>query len=190
MWRTVLAVQVALASSPICLAFRAPIAPFRTPTSIFALMEVELLPEPTDGVEVSAKSSMPDSRVKEMKVIDDTKFEFWMTAQADGALIQEIKTQVLKDASKKANFPGFRKGQVPPYAMPQIVGFAVQESIIKTVEAVVEAYGLKSLPGSEGEVTVKEDVADMAKRYKSGMTIPFTATLKAAYASQEVESEA
>ena len=26
-----------------------------------------------------------------------------------GALVNEIRTQILKDASKKANFPGFRK---------------------------------------------------------------------------------
>ena len=57
--------------------------------------------------------------------------------------------------------------------------FAVQESIIKTVEAVVEAYGLKSLPGSEGEVTVHEEVELIAKTYKSGDSVPFTATLKA-----------
>jgi hypothetical protein len=31
--------------------------------------------------------------------------------------------------------------------MPQIRGFAVQEGIIQTVKAAIEAYGLKSMPG-------------------------------------------
>ena len=83
------------------------------------------------------------------------------------------------------------KGQIPPYAQPQITQFSVQESIIKTVQATVEAYGLKSLPGSDGEVKVHEDVTALAKGYKSGDSIKFTATLNAAYDAtiQDLESE-
>lgn len=77
------------------------------------------------------------------------------------------------------------KGQVPPYAQPQITQFAVQEAIIKTVEAAVEAYGLQSLPGSEGEVQVHENVSDLAKAYKTGDSIQFTATLNASYDPQK-----
>ena len=53
-------------------------------------------------------------------------------------------------------FPLLLQGQVPPYAMPQIKGFAVQDGILKTIEATAAAYGLKSIPGSDGEVTVLE----------------------------------
>ena len=40
----------------------------------------------------------------------------------------------------------------------------MQEAVIKTVEAGVEAYGLKALPGSDGEIEVQEDVGDMQIR--------------------------
>ena len=90
--------------------------------------------------------------------------------------------------SIKANFPGFRKGQVPPYAMPQIQGFAIQEGIIKTVEQAVKAYGLTSLPGSEGEVNILEDVKEMCKGYKEGMSLEFTATLNCAMDPSRVMS--
>lgn len=76
--------------------------------------------------------------------------------------------------------PAPAQGQVPQYALPKITGFAVQESIIKTVQAAVDAYGLKALSGDDGSVTVKEDVAAMAKGYKQGDSLAFTATLKAA----------
>jgi hypothetical protein len=72
------------------------------------------------------------------------------------------------------------QGQIPPWAMPQITQFAVQESIIKTVEAAVEAFGLKSLPGNNGNVEVNEDVPSMAKGYKAGDALQFTATLNCA----------
>ena len=76
---------------------------------------VELEPEPAGGKELTAvTSSMPGCRVKEMQVLPTktdlgTPYRFWMTAEVDGTLIKEIRTQILKDASKKANFPGFRK---------------------------------------------------------------------------------
>lgn len=47
--------------------------------------------------------------VPDIKSDDGDVFEFWLTATAEAAMIQEIRTTILKDASKKANFPGFRK---------------------------------------------------------------------------------
>lgn len=81
----------------------------------------------------------------------------------------------------QANFPGFRKGQIPPYAQPQITAFAVQESLIRTVESAVDAFGLKALPGSDGEVTIQEEVEEICKGYNVGDSIPFTATLNAIF---------
>ena len=42
----------------------------------------------------------------------------------------------------------------------------------------MEAYGLESLPGSAGEVTVHEDIKDLFKGYKLGNDVAFTATYK------------
>ncbi|CAJ1944337.1 unnamed protein product [Cylindrotheca closterium] len=157
---------------------------------------IELIPEPEGGEEVTAVKTMPGSRMKNMGEADSvqdedgTVYKFWLTATAEGALIKQMNTQILKDAAKKADFPGFRKGQVPPYAMPQIKGFAVQEGIIETVKSAVEAYGLKSLPGSKGEVEVLENVPDMAKAYKVGDDLQFTATFKAVFNPENAPAKA
>ena len=45
-------------------------------------------------------------------------------------------------------------------------------------EQSLEAYGLESLPGSSGEVTINEDIKDIVKGYKVGTDIPFTATYR------------
>jgi len=85
-------------------------------------MAVELEPEPEGGEEVATGTTMPETRVKKMKELPDIKsddgpaFQFWMTTQADGALIKEVRTQILKDASKKANFPGFMEASAPLFA--------------------------------------------------------------------------
>jgi hypothetical protein len=148
---------------------------------------VELKPEPEGGTELlkMSLSSLPGSRMKNLgpedgdaNNSDDDVYKFWLSAIADGAQIKKLRDQTEKEASKKANFPGFRKGQVPPWAQPQITGFAIQEAIIKTCELSLEAYGLESLAGSAGEVTVNEDIKDLCKGYKMGKNVAFTATYR------------
>lgn len=145
------------------------------------LRAAELKPEPEGGEELTKiSSSMEGSRMKNMGADDEEEgvYKFWLTATADGDQIKKVRLTTEKEASKKANFPGFRKGQVPPYAQGQITGFAVQEVIIKTCEESLEAYGLESLAGSAGEVTVNEDIKDICKGYKVGTDVPFTATYR------------
>jgi hypothetical protein len=65
--------------------------------------------------------------------------------------------------------------------MPQIMQFSIQEAIINTVQAAVDAFGLKGLEGDDGKVEVKEDVAEMSKGFKIGNSLQFTALVNAAY---------
>lgn len=89
-----------------------------TRSSSLLLQAVELQAEPDGGEELKPFDSMPDCRMKKMKEVDTINsddgqvYEFWLTAVADGALVKEIRSKVLKDASKKANFPGFRKVRI------------------------------------------------------------------------------
>lgn len=91
-----------------------------------ALMAVELKPEPEGGEELTPVKTIEGSRMKNMgeasgiQSDEGTVFSIWFQATANGALVKDLNTQVLKDAKKKANFPGFRKGQVPPYAMRKL----------------------------------------------------------------------
>mmetsp|Transcript_12250 Transcript_12250/g.22231 ORF Transcript_12250/g.22231 Transcript_12250/m.22231 type:complete len:208 (-) Transcript_12250:200-823(-) len=170
-----------VAASASCSAFVMP-SSFGVRTTTLQ-MAVELIAEPAGGEEVTAFDTMPATRVKDMgPVLGETSYgepvhEFWLSSEADGTYIKEIRTQVSKDAAKKANFPGFRKGQIPPYAQPRMTMFAVQEAIVKTCEGAVSAYGLKS----KGQVEVKEDVKEIADGYKMGDSVEFTAVFQAAY---------
>lgn len=80
-----------------------------------AAASVELVAEPEGGDEMTSVQTMPGSRMKNMGEVDGVKdeggtvYKFWLTAKANGSLIKEFNTQILKDSAKKANFPGFRK---------------------------------------------------------------------------------
>mmetsp|Transcript_899 Transcript_899/g.1982 ORF Transcript_899/g.1982 Transcript_899/m.1982 type:complete len:216 (-) Transcript_899:83-730(-) len=162
--------------------------PFHHKTSTVSntfLKAVELTPEPEGGEELTkvSETSLPGSRMKNMGLVEEDNpdgdiYNFWLTAVANGDEIKKLRIQTEKEASKKANFPGFRKGQIPPYAQPKMTMFAIQEAVIKTCEASLEAYGLQSLQGSQGEVKVNEDMQEVCKGYKLGNDIPFTATYK------------
>jgi hypothetical protein len=113
-----------------------------TSRSTRTLLCAELKPEPTGGDELKrvtlTSSLLPGSRLKNLGPDDegDGIYKFWLSAKADGKEITRLRDQTEKEASKKANFPGFRKGQIPPYAQVKMTGFAVQEAIIKSCEFV------------------------------------------------------
>ena len=136
-----------------CLASQDGVLAFAPPSSLLSpdhhttvrctrtlLCAVELKPEPTGGDELKrvtlTSSLLPGSRLKNLGPDDEGEgiYKFWLSAKADGKEIKRLRDQTEKEASKKANFPGFRKGQVPPYAQVKMTGFAVQEAIIKSCE--------------------------------------------------------
>jgi hypothetical protein len=150
---------------------------------------VELVAEPEGGEEILSVKTMAGSRMKKMgeakgltgfrDAADGTVYKYWLKAKVEGSLVKEIHGNVLRESAKKANFPGFRKGQVPPFAMGQIRGFAVQESIVRTCQSAVDAYGLKSVSGSDGEVEVLEDIPEVSRGFKLGDELEFTAFFNA-----------
>lgn len=79
------------------------------------LNAVALEPEPEDGEEITPLKSMAGCRMKKLQELKNIKsengpaYQFWMTATVDGSMIKEYNTELLKNAKKKANFPGFRK---------------------------------------------------------------------------------
>jgi hypothetical protein len=89
------------------------------------LNAAELAPEPEGGEEVTAVKTMEGSRMKDMGAVkggkndDGATHKFWLMATAEGVLVKKLNTEVLKDAAKKANFPGFRKVGRHYFALPQ-----------------------------------------------------------------------
>mmetsp|Transcript_10464 Transcript_10464/g.23120 ORF Transcript_10464/g.23120 Transcript_10464/m.23120 type:complete len:221 (-) Transcript_10464:414-1076(-) len=165
-----------------------PRAPLSTSPSLL-LAAYDLAPEPPGGTEIPVPDAASISRVKDLgrndaksSAIGADVHDFWMTSSAEAKSIKENWTSISKDAAKNAAFPGFRKGQIPPYAQPKMVAFAIQESVITACSDTVEQFGLKGLE-EDGEVDVKEDVKEICKGYniKKPEDVVFTATFSATY---------
>jgi hypothetical protein len=85
------------------------------------LSMVDLVAEPEGGEELSQLKTVTGMRMKNMGAVEGVTgksggqgFNFWMTATAPGVLVKEYRTKITKDASKNANFPGFRKVRRAP----------------------------------------------------------------------------
>jgi len=78
------------------------------------LYAAELIAEPEGGEELTKIStSLPGSRMKNLGAEDEEGvYKFWLSATADGGMVKRFRLQTEKDASKKANFPGFRKVRI------------------------------------------------------------------------------
>ncbi|CAM9635485.1 unnamed protein product, partial [Phaeothamnion confervicola] len=94
-----------------------------------------------------------------------------------GEITAATHSSIEKELRSKANFPGFRKGQIPPYAMSQVKLFCVEECVNDGIVQVLEAYGLAKLEGEAGHAEVKEDTADLQKAFKPGKPFAFSCEL-------------
>jgi len=172
-----------------------------SPTTALAY---DLVPEPEGGEIVPRLVPLEDGVESEIKMKNmginsemseesgGSVYNFWMRTGAPGVNIKKNWTTISKDAAKNAQFPGFRKGQIPPYAQPKMVSFAMQEAIVDACESTAKLYGLKAMAGDEGEVDVKEDIKAICMGYnpaKKAVDVPFTATFSAVYDAAAIANE-
>ena len=184
------------------------------PTGEKKIMDQELAAEPEEGEEVAplvagggAKAGYT-IRLKDLGPVaddDEAKYlesedelgrvvhNFWLTAIADGNEIEKIRTDVLKQSAKNANFPGFRKGQIPPYAQPKMTNFALQEVLVTSCQEAITRFGVNEInEGQLGAVTFNENVEELSKKYniRSFPSVPFTANFRATFDPEAIREDA
>lgn len=184
------------------------------PTGEKKIMDQELAAEPDDGEEVAplisggAAKAGYTIRLKDLGPVaddDEAKYlesedelgrvvhNFWLTAIADGNEIEKTRTDVLKQSAKNANFPGFRKGQIPPYAQPKMTTFALQEVLVTSCQEAITRFGVNEInEGQLGAVTFNENVDELSKKYniRSFPSAPFTANFRATFDPDAVREDA
>jgi hypothetical protein len=184
------------------------------PTGEKKIMDQELAAEPEGGEEVAplvvggAAKAGYTIRLKDLGPVaddDEAKYlesedelgrvvhNFWLTAIADGNEIEKIRSDVLKQSAKNANFPGFRKGQIPPYAQPKMTNFALQEVLVTSCQEAITRFGVNEInEGQLGAVTFHENVEELSKKYniRSFPSVPFTANFRATFDPEAVREGA
>ena len=137
--------------------------------------EVEVVAPGTDLEGDEVECSMPDVSIRRLESGDEGTNAYFLKMTVSGETTQRYMTTVEKDAKKNANFPGFKKGQIPPWARPQLVKFCVETAINDGMIDAMESAGIQKLEGEAGNAEVLEDVSEIIKAFKVGEPISFTA---------------
>lgn len=75
------------------------------------------------------------------EVKDGHKYTFTVTV--DGTMSKDSYAVIMKDFKKNAQFPGFRKGTIPPFMLPKVKQFVILDCLEKTLTEAVKSEGLK-----------------------------------------------
>lgn len=139
-------------------------------------------PMPDTVIRRLEKQSLPHITLGD----DEAIYEFWMSTTVPGGVTKDSMMKIEKDAAKNANFPGFKKGQIPPWAKPQLKAFCVEDAINNAILDAIESAELTALDGDDKKAEVIEDVKELTNTFKIGTPLSFTATL---FAKQKVSGE-
>ncbi|KAG5177348.1 hypothetical protein JKP88DRAFT_85478 [Tribonema minus] len=143
--------------------------------------------------------AMDGVKATRLEAVDEAagiyQYEFEIEIQGD--VTQNIYNGIEKELRKKAAFPGFRKGQIPPFARKQVITFSVEEAVNESLISALAAHGLEKLEGKEGNAELTQQVEDLVAAFKPGKTLSINAKVNAkdtagaaATAASEVEAEA
>lgn len=98
--------------APTCAFVGAPATSFDATKRTHSLaMAVDLTPEPEGGEELTASSTIADTRMKQMREydgelsdeVDGTVYTFWLSSVAEGELIKKTRTQLSKEAARNVS---------------------------------------------------------------------------------------
>mmetsp|Transcript_11724 Transcript_11724/g.20135 ORF Transcript_11724/g.20135 Transcript_11724/m.20135 type:complete len:247 (+) Transcript_11724:17-757(+) len=94
-----------------------------------------------------------------------------------GAESEKMYRKVLAEAKKKANFPGFRPGTIPPFLINQIDFFTLNQLLNDKMTSVINENGLELLGNEMDEPDFTPSFDEMKKRFKAGADFAFKATI-------------
>ncbi|KAJ8906354.1 hypothetical protein NDN08_002847 [Rhodosorus marinus] len=100
------------------------------------------------------------------------KYKFGL--KVSGGKSKEVFQTIFGEFKKNAKFPGFRKGQVPPFMKPKIVSFALEEVLADSLTYAIESSNLKKCEGQAFVPEYDPKVNDMRKDFKPGEDLSFS----------------
>eukprot|EP00961_Rhodomonas_salina_P104317 1404263-Rhodomonas_salina.2 len=118
------------------------------------------------------------------------KYQF--KVDVDGQMSKDSYVAIMKDFKKNAQFPGFRKGTIPPFMIPKVKSFVILDCLEKTLGEAVREQGME-LADDEKRPTLDDDqVSVLTKAFSEteGFSYTIEAELKAIEAEEEAKEEA
>lgn len=138
----------------------------------------DVVPCNIEDVEIRRNDALP---IEDSMQLEEGQmaYNYFLKMTVPGETTKEYMKEIEKDAKKNANFPGFRKGQIPPWAKPQLKSFCVETALNDGIMDAMESAKLTALDGENKKAEILEDVKELTKGFKIGTPLTFTATFSA-----------
>mmetsp|Transcript_47207 Transcript_47207/g.73817 ORF Transcript_47207/g.73817 Transcript_47207/m.73817 type:complete len:193 (-) Transcript_47207:28-606(-) len=106
--------------------------------------------------------------VEKMEDLEGESAKYKFTVTVDGDLTKSSFGAIMRDFKKNAQFPGFRKGTIPPFMMPKVKSFVILDCLEQTLGEAVRDEGLE-LADDERKPTLDDDQTNtLTKEFKEG----------------------
>ncbi|CAM9257511.1 unnamed protein product [Ectocarpus fasciculatus] len=123
----------------------------------------------------------PAIKGKKLEIVDEAegvwKYEF--DIEAPGPRTQSLNHRILREIKNKSDFPGYRKGEIPPRLMPEATKYVIEEVMNEGLQTALATYNLVGAKGDGSEADIKNDIEDMLKVFKPGKPLSFSCTFDA-----------
>jgi len=160
---SILALPALFCLLPLCEAFAGSFSPSAFATSAARVQLACPLASPvTRAVPAlrGARSGLLSARAVEYSVVkgDEVKGgnKYTFTVTVDPFMSKDSYTAIMKDFKKNAQFPGFRKGTIPPFMMGKVKQFVILDCLEKTLSDAVKDEGL-TLVSDDVKPTLDDD---------------------------------
>lgn len=97
--------------------------------------------------------------------------KYKLVLEIPGTYSREQRKKSLADLKKNANFPGFRKGTIPPFIKQDVDAFVLEDSISRMISEACVELDLKPIEGEKGGPEM--DLDEMKPRFKVGTDFQF-----------------
>ncbi|CAM9108484.1 unnamed protein product [Scytosiphon promiscuus] len=133
----------------------------------------------------------PAIKGKKLEIVDEEqgvwKYEF--DIEAPGPRTQSLNDRILNEIKKKSDFPGYRKGEIPPRLMPEANKYVIEEIMNDCLLTAMDTYDLIGAEGDGSEANINTDIEEMMKVFKPGKPLSFTCTFDAKPKSEAKTNE-
>ncbi|EKX47863.1 hypothetical protein GUITHDRAFT_106412 [Guillardia theta CCMP2712] len=100
------------------------------------------------------------------------KYKFTVTV--DGQMSKDSYTAIMKDFKKNAQFPGFRKGSIPPFMIPKVKQFVILECLEKSLGEAVREQALELADENNKPNLDDAQVAELTKTFNENNGFKYT----------------
>eukprot|EP00639_Heterosigma_akashiwo_P031010 CAMPEP_0194687022 /NCGR_PEP_ID=MMETSP0295-20121207/15911_1 /TAXON_ID=39354 /ORGANISM="Heterosigma akashiwo, Strain CCMP2393" /LENGTH=222 /DNA_ID=CAMNT_0039575079 /DNA_START=24 /DNA_END=693 /DNA_ORIENTATION=+ len=120
------------------------------------------------GVGEEIATDYPGLKLSKLKEIEGNIAEFQLDFEVAGKDSQKVYSEIQKQAKKNANFPGFRKGQLPAYALAELKSFTLEQVINDAILNACDYCKLDVVEeGESAKAEILEDMTDLGKKLPS-----------------------